>query len=144
MNGRLVNIADMSKGRLFPLLMWEDPYNWMQPGRLQKRPCPVALQAGPDFESWTPDAHCLCILTSHPIDSLSFHLCSVASRHNALQEAKQLFASGLHDIISSTSTTAEIQFHQLAWIWRGNESHILEKWDGFWVLELILLQKKKI
>lgn len=144
MNGRLVNIADMSKGRLFPLLMWEDPYNWMQPGRLQKRPCPVALQAGPDFKSWTPDAHCLCILTSHPIDSLSFHLCSVASRHNALQEAKQLFASGLHDIISSTSTTAEIQFHQLAWIWRGNESHILEKWDGFWVLELILLQKKKI
>ena len=40
------------KGRLVPLLMWEDPYNTMQPGGLQKLPCPVALQADPDFQSW--------------------------------------------------------------------------------------------
>lgn len=91
----------------------------------------------------TSDTHCLWILTSHPIDSLSFHLCSVASIHNALQKAKQLFACGIYDIISSTPTTAEIPFHQLAWIWRGNESHILEKWDWFCMLQLMLMQKKK-
>lgn len=77
----------------------------------------------------TPDVHFLWILTSHPIDSLSFHVCSVVRARNALQEADRLFASGIHDTISSPPTTVEIRFHQLAWIWRGNESHIFEKWD---------------
>ena len=86
----------------------------------------MALSASPG----TLDSQCLWILTSHPNDALSFHLCFVARACKALQEADQLFASGTHDTISSAPTTEEIQFYQLAWIGgEGNESDILEKWN---------------
>lgn len=91
----------------------------MQPGGPQKTPCPNALQAGPGIQprnTGCTDAQCLWTLTSHPIDGLSFHLCSVVRARNALQEADQLFASGIHDTLSGTPTTAKIQFHQLGWL----------------------------
>lgn len=115
----------------------------MQDNQEDSRKCPVQLFCRLALISvpHTLNAHCLWILTSHPIDGLSFHLCHGARASNALQEADQLFSSGICDTISSTPTTAEIQFPQLAWIWRGNESHILEKWDWFCVLHLMLMQK---
>lgn len=54
---------------------------------------------------------------------------------DASQEANQLFARGIEDTISSTPATAEIQFCRLAWIWKGRESHSLEKWDWFCTLQ---------
>lgn len=122
----LLTLIKERKGRLVPLSIGEDPHNSVQPGGLQKWPCPIASQAGLDFQSWNAGRTLPADINQPSSWRSQFPSLFVARAHNALQEANQLFASGIHDTISSFPTPAEIQFCQLAWIWRGNESHILE------------------
>lgn len=130
------------KGRMVLLSIWEDPCNSLQPGGLQKLPYPVALQVGPDFQPWN-SRRIFPVDINQPSNWQSQFPCLFCGKSmQCIAEADRLFASGIHDTISSPPTTAEIQFHQLVWIWRGNESHILEKWDWFNMLQLMLMQKK--
>lgn len=97
-------------------------------GGLQKVPPPSCLAGWLQllfWKPWVPKDY--GYYPSHPIDSLGCHPCSVLRARSALREANQLFERGTGDTISSTPAAAEIRFWQLAWIWRGSQSHSFGK-----------------